>query len=60
MEASDFVQTIENRQGLKIACLEEVAFHKGFISAEQVESIASEMNNDYGQYLLDLLDSGLR
>jgi len=56
LEASNFIATIEHRQGLKVACLEEIAFHKGYITAEQVEELASPMSkNGYGQYLLDLI-----
>jgi len=55
LQAANFVQTIEERQGLKIACLEEVAYHKGFISAEQLRRLAHQFNNAYGQYLLSLL-----
>ena len=55
MQAANYVQTIEQRQGLKIACIEEVAYHKGFIDARQLEALALQMNNDYGQYLLDLV-----
>ncbi|MCE5266984.1 MAG: glucose-1-phosphate thymidylyltransferase RfbA [Planctomycetaceae bacterium] len=57
LEAGDFVRTIEERQGLKIACLEEVAFHKGFIDAGQLETLAGQFNNGYGRYLMSLLDS---
>lgn len=54
--ASTFIQTIEERQGLKVACLEEIAYHKGWISAEDVEKRAALMaKNSYGQYLKDLL-----
>ncbi len=55
LQAADFVRTIEERQGLKIACLEEVAFHKGFIDARQLETLAKRFSNSYGQYLLGLL-----
>lgn len=56
LEASNFIATIEHRQGLKVACLEEIAFYKKYISAEQVEKIAYPMRkNQYGQYLLDLI-----
>jgi len=55
LQASNFVQTIEMRQGLKIACLEEVAFAKGFIDAGQLERLAQAMKNSYGEYLLSLV-----
>jgi glucose-1-phosphate thymidylyltransferase len=55
-QAANFVQTIEQRQGLKIACLEEVAFHKGFIDEEQLREIALQAPNEYGDYLLSLVD----
>ncbi|MEN6494044.1 MAG: glucose-1-phosphate thymidylyltransferase RfbA [Thermoguttaceae bacterium] len=55
LQASNFVQTIEQRQGLKIACLEEIAFRKGFITLEQLANLAQSQNYSYGQYLLDLL-----
>jgi glucose-1-phosphate thymidylyltransferase len=55
-QASFFIETIENRQGLKVACLEEVAYRMGFISAEQVLKLAQPMvNNGYGQYLINLI-----
>lgn len=56
LEASNFIATIEHRQGLKVACLEEIAYHKGYISREEVEALAKPMSkNGYGQYLLDLI-----
>lgn len=56
-EASNFVETIEKRQGLKISCLEEIAYKKGWISQEKVRELAQPMiKNQYGQYLLDLLE----
>lgn len=55
LQAANFVQTIEQRQGLKIACIEEVAYNKGFINAEQLASIGAQFGNDYGQYLIDLV-----
>ena len=55
MEASLFIQTIENRQGLMIACPEEIAFRNGYISAEQLEAAGKSMKNSYGAYLLQLL-----
>ncbi len=56
LQAADFVRTIEERQGLKIACLEEVAFNRGFIDAQHLEALAKGFNNSYGRYLLGLLD----
>ena len=57
LEASNFVQTIEHRQGLKIACLEEIAYHKGYITAEQVLAIAAHSpDNSYCQYLRRMVD----
>ena len=49
------MRTIEERQGLKIACLEEIAYSKGFITADALERLARAFNNSYGQYLLGLL-----
>jgi glucose-1-phosphate thymidylyltransferase len=56
LQASTFIQTIETRQGLMVACLEEIAYRKGWITAGDVERIAKPMrDNAYGQYLLRLL-----
>lgn len=57
LEASSFVQTIEHRQGFKIACLEEIAFNQGWLNEKELRSIAKQlMKNTYGKYLLSLLD----
>ena len=54
-EASTFIEVIEKRQGLKVACLEEIAFKRGWIDADQLERLAQPMKkNDYGRYLLQL------
>ncbi|WP_112290989.1 MULTISPECIES: glucose-1-phosphate thymidylyltransferase RfbA [Rahnella] len=56
IEASNFIQTIELRQGLKVACPEEIAYRKGFIGADQVKKLAAPLiKNDYGKYLLKLV-----
>jgi glucose-1-phosphate thymidylyltransferase len=59
IEAGTFIRTIEQRQGLKIACPEEIAFHRGFIDAEALRSLAAPLRKSgYGQYLLRLIESG--
>jgi glucose-1-phosphate thymidylyltransferase len=56
-QASSFIETIENRQGLKIACVEEIAYHMGFIDAAALLALAEPMKkNSYGRYLLSLLE----
>jgi glucose-1-phosphate thymidylyltransferase len=57
LQAGEFVRTIEERQGQKIACLEEIAYLKGFISAEQLGKLAASYKNSYGQYLHSLIDA---
>ena len=56
LEASQFIATIENRQGMKIACLEEIAWNMGWIDDAHLEKLASKMlKNQYGRYLMSLL-----
>ncbi len=56
LEASQFIETIEKRQGLKVACLEEIALYMGYINKEQVKKLAKPLKkNNYGQYLLNLI-----
>ena len=58
LDASSFIRTIEERQGLKVACPEEIAYRAGFISGEQLERLAAPMaKNGYGQYLLQVLQT---
>ncbi len=55
LQASNFISTIENRQGLKIACLEEIAYLKGYIDKDQLLKLADPLKkNEYGQYLIRL------
>lgn len=59
LEASAFIETIEKRQGLKVACIEEIAFEKGYISKEQLIELAQPLKkNQYGQYLLKRAEEG--
>jgi glucose-1-phosphate thymidylyltransferase len=58
MQASQFVQVIEQRQGIKIACIEEIAYRKGFINKEQVEIMAKPLlKSGYGEYLLQVINN---
>jgi glucose-1-phosphate thymidylyltransferase len=54
LQASNFIQTIEERQGLKVACIEEIAYRMKFIDAATLERLGAAMHNDYGRYLLDI------
>jgi glucose-1-phosphate thymidylyltransferase len=57
LQASVFIETIQDRQGLRVACLEEIAFTQGYITADQLRQLADPMKkNEYGQYLLRLLE----
>jgi len=59
LEASNFIQTIENRQGLKVACIEEIAYEMGYITKEELIELAQPLKkNQYGQYLLRRADEG--
>jgi glucose-1-phosphate thymidylyltransferase len=62
LEASNFVRTLERRQGLKIACLEEIAFNTGLIGSDMLEKhIARYKNNEYGEYLIKIREGrGIR
>jgi glucose-1-phosphate thymidylyltransferase len=56
MQAANFIETLEERQGLKVACIEEIAYRMGYINAEQLEKLAQPLiGNGYGQYLMDIL-----
>ena len=58
LEASQFIATIEKRQGLKVACPEEIAYRRGYINASQLEELAQPLKkNEYGRYLMQLLES---
>ena len=57
-QSANFIETIEQRQGLKVGCPEEISYRKGYIDAGQLERLAYPMRkNDYGRYLLELLGS---
>ncbi len=59
LEAGQFIATLEHRQGLKIACPEEIAWRNGFIDADRLESLAGPLaKSGYGQYLMGLLKDG--
>lgn len=59
-DAANFIQSIQNRQGVQVASLEEIAFRKGWITAEQLKDLAEPMKkNEYGQYLLRLAENGI-
>jgi glucose-1-phosphate thymidylyltransferase len=61
LDAGNFVATVEKRQGLKMACIEEVAYRMGFIDSNQVKKMAHNlMKSGYGQYLLDMLNYEVR
>jgi glucose-1-phosphate thymidylyltransferase len=61
LQASNFIATIEQRQGLKVACIEEIAFKKGYISKEQLTELAMPLrNNQYGQYLLAIANEKIK
>jgi len=60
LEAAMFVETIEKRQGYKIACLEEIAWHQGWLSDEEVKKVADHLSkNSYGRYLISLIEGKL-
>jgi glucose-1-phosphate thymidylyltransferase len=54
-KASNFIKTIEERQGLKVACLEEIAYSQGFINREELKTLSDDYKNEYGDYLKGLL-----
>jgi glucose-1-phosphate thymidylyltransferase len=59
LEASTFVQAVEHRQGLMIACPEEIAFQRGYIDADDLRAMGTALKNEYGAYLLRLLQEGV-
>jgi glucose-1-phosphate thymidylyltransferase len=57
LAAANFIETVQNRQGLKIACLEEIAYRLGYIDAKQLKEVARRLGaSEYGQYLVQLVD----
>lgn len=61
LDASNYIATIENRQGLKVACIEEIAYHKGYINKEQLRELATPLRkNQYGEYLLNLANENIK
>lgn len=61
LEAGQFIATLEQRQGLKVACPEEIAFRSGWIEAQQLVELAKPlMKNGYGPYLMQCLEGGVR
>jgi glucose-1-phosphate thymidylyltransferase len=56
IQAANYVETIEARQGFKIACIEEVAYRRGFIDARDLDRLAQKLPNDYGRYLKELMN----
>jgi glucose-1-phosphate thymidylyltransferase len=59
LHAANFVQSIEERQGLMMACLEEIAYRMGYITADQLKCLAEDIGGGYGRYLLEMLDQQL-
>ncbi len=55
IDASMFIRTVEERQGLKVGCIEEVAYRMEYISEKQLRKLASEINTNYGEYLFNIL-----
>jgi len=58
LQAANFIETLEQRQGLKASCIEEIAYHRGFINKEQLLKLAHDLGkSDYGKYLLKIANS---
>ena len=58
LDASSFIKTVEDRQSLKIGCIEEIAYRKGYITGDDLKKIAKNINSTYGEYLLNVLEEG--